>query len=78
MDNELLMVCIYDRVAQEYSAPNCVKNKGVAYRQFRGEIEKLPPYMRDDYQLHLVGYFNPACGAVRDTPIEILEDCDNA
>lgn len=73
MDNELILVCVYDRVAKEYSPPNAVKNTGVAFRQFRGEMEKLPQYMREDYQLHKIGYFSPSLGVVRDTPIEVIE-----
>lgn len=59
---------VYDRVAQEYSAPNVCVNDGVAYRQFQGLMAKVPPYSQADYILVRLGEMDMSSGLI--TPLE--------
>lgn len=61
---EMLLVSVYDRVAEEYSAPAVAKNEGIAMRMFQGEMAKMPTYAQEDYLLMLVGRIDLQTGNV--------------
>lgn len=64
----MFIYSVYDRVAQEYSAPNVCVNDGVAYRQYQGLMAKLPPYAQADYILIRLGEMDMSTGVI--TPLE--------
>lgn len=64
---------VYDRVAEEYSAPNMAKNDGTAFRQFMELMTKVPEYSKEEYWLMKVGEFDSETGQLVavDKPIRI-------
>lgn len=64
MANEMGIYSIMDRVSQEFSPPNVCKNDGVAFRQFQGEMAKVPPYAAEDYWLMKLGFMDMETGNV--------------
>lgn len=49
---------IYDRTAEEAGPLFEAPNDGVALRNFRNLMEKVPGYQRSDYRLYNVGVWN--------------------
>ena len=50
---------IFDSVAQEAGPLFEAPNSGVAIRNFRNLMEKVPGYQRSDYRLYTVGTYDP-------------------
>lgn len=59
------MYSVYDRVAQEFSAPVVCKNDGVAFRMFRQQMEKTPEYAASEYWLMRVAQWDAESGEVK-------------
>lgn len=59
------LYCIYDRVAEEYSAPIVCKNDGVAFRMFKAQMAKAPEYVEDEYWVMKVAEWDNQKGEVR-------------
>lgn len=76
----LIMVAIYDKLAKEYGPVNVVKNKAVAVRQFKGEVERMSPSARDDYELVELGEYDTETGQIinKEEKVIIEEDIENA
>lgn len=52
---EVFVVCLYDRLAQEGSAPLYIKNIDLAPRVFKNSIGQLDPF---EVELYVIGVFN--------------------
>lgn len=56
---------IYDRVAEDSSAPFAAVNDGVAMRQLKSLIREVPPADREEYRLYyLCDYDTSSMGVV--------------
>lgn len=69
------LYCIRDLKAAHYVSPFCVENDLIAVRLFENEVlhgEGLPRKFPGDFELHRIGGFDPATGAVNDEPNSIL------
>lgn len=67
---------IFDRVAEESGPVFEAVNKGIAIRNFRNLLEKVPDYQRQDYRLYQVGEFdNIHMEVTTDStqPIEVIQ-----
>lgn len=60
------MFSVYDKVSKSYMHPFCAKNDGVARRHFIEGVQENGPVCKspDDYELHAIGLFNEADGAL--------------
>lgn len=60
----MILTSIYDKVAKEFGPVGVVQNEEVAVRQFKGTMLKIveQPYIREDYDLYMLGTFSPEEG----------------
>lgn len=66
------MFCIYDKVAERYSASFTAVNVGVALRQFENACKNIPEIHLADYELYMIGEFDDECASVKDLPNELV------
>lgn len=59
----MLLVSLFDVLAEDFSAPVMVKNENVARRMFWNTIEKMG-VKSNEYQLYQVGEFNVSTGEI--------------
>lgn len=60
----LSLYSIFDKVSEEFSAPVALKNTGVAKRWFNQNLSSVPEDIKNDFELWLVGKFDPVKGVI--------------
>lgn len=65
---------IYDRVAEESGPCFDAVNRGIALRNFRNLMEKVPGYQKADYRLYQVAHYDARTMKIEavDPPEEVL------
>lgn len=64
---------VFDRVAEEAGPLYEAINDGIALRNFRGVMEKIPPYQHGDYRLYCIAeYDNKTMAVIGNEPREVL------
>lgn len=80
--NEMKIVCVYDKALEAYLNPFVCPALGGAIRSFMDETknpESTVHSHKEDYTLHLIGYFNINTGALTPcTPQQIAAATDGA
>ena len=71
---------VYDKVAEEGSAPFVAKNRGIAKRQYLQLLASVPETIVGDYQLLWVGDYSDSPVVINAffTPIDCSEAVDDA
>lgn len=64
---------IYDKVAEESGPVYQAVNDGVAVRQFKSTIEKIPSSLRDEYQLVCIGMYDSKTLKGSLTPARVID-----
>lgn len=74
MNKIMRLYTVYDVVAGEMGPPNLAVNDGVAARMYRGEMDKLPPYLKRDYKLLYLGDIDMVTGVIRSKSAEEIQE----
>lgn len=69
-----LLYTILDRVAEESGPVFEACNDGVALRNFKNLLDKVPPYQQGEYRLYKIGSFdnNTMTMVAYEMPIEVI------